>query len=433
MSDVDGRGELGPDERAELARLRGEVAALRTARSRRRFTGKAVGAAILVVLGALLAPVALVAVWAHNQVAETDRFVDSVRPLMREPAVRAVLTDRVTDAVFDHLDVRGLADQAVDALSAQGLPPRVTTALHGLTGPLESSVRSFTHTKVGEVFASERFAQTWDQVVTVAHTQAADALSGSSSSVSIEGGDVVIDLAPFIAIAKERLVDGGLTVAERVPELHPTITVADATTLVRARSAYSLLDAMATWLPVVAIVLLGAGVLLARDRRRTLLAAGLGVAAGMLLLAAALAVGRAVLVGEVRPDAAAAAAVSFDLVVRFLREGLRTLLVLGLVVALAAFLAGRSAAAVGIRRAATGSVAWLRGRGAKAGLRTGRAGTWVHTYRGVLRGAAVGVAVLVFVFLDRPGAGAVVTIALVLVVCLAVIQVFDQPPVAGTG
>ena len=431
MSDSDGRGELGPDERAELARLRDEVAALRAGRSRRRFSGKAAGAAVLVVLGALLAPVALTAVWAHNQVDETDRFVDSVSPLMREPAVRAVLTDRVTDAVFEHLDVRGLADQAVDALAEQGLPPRVTTALHGLTGPLESSVRSFTHTKVGEVFASDRFARTWDRVIRVAHTQAAAALSGTSSSLSIEGDDVVLDLAPFIAIAKERLVESGLTVAERLPELHPTITVADASALVRARAAYSLLDGLATWLPVVALVLLAAGVLLARDRRRTLLAASLGVAAGMLLLAVALAVGRAVFVGAVRPDAAGAAAVSFDLVVRFLRDGLRALLMLGLVVALGAFLAGRATAAVGIRRAATGAVAWLRGRGARAGLRTGRAGAWVHTYRGVLRGAAVGAAVLVFAFLDRPGAGAVVAIALALVVCLAVIQFLDQPPVTG--
>jgi hypothetical protein len=120
-------------------------------------------------------------------------------------------------------------------------------------------------------------------------------------------------------------------------------------------------------------------------------------------------------------------------VVRFLRDGLRTLLVLGLVVAIAAFLAGRAGTAVGIRRAATGAVVWLRARGGKAGPRTVRAGKWVHTYRGVLRGAAVGVAVLVFVFLDRPGPGAVVTIALLLVVCLAVIQFFDRPPVADTG
>jgi hypothetical protein len=91
--------------------------------------------------------------------------------------------------------------------------------------------------------------------------------------------------------------------------------------------------------------------------------------------------------------------------------------VLGLVIALGAFLAGPSVTAVRIRRGMVRSLTWVRGR---AGLRTGR-------LRGVLRGAALGLAVLVFVFLDQPSDLAVLVIALLLVVCLAVIQFLDQP------
>ncbi|RSM60396.1 hypothetical protein DMH04_54095 [Kibdelosporangium aridum] len=423
-----GRGAaLDPDERAELERLRGEVQMLRAARARRRIGWRPVVSAVLIVLGCLLAPVALATVWVHDQVADTDRFTTTMSPLIRDPSVRAALTDRVTDTVFTYVDVRGLADDAVDALAAQGLPPRLADRLHGLTGPLASSVRDFVRTRVAELFAREQVARAWDRMIRVAHEQAGAVLSGSVSAVAIQGDKVTLDLAPFIDAAKQQLVDAGLTAANSVPEVHPTIAIADAADLVKARAAYSTVDKLATWLPWVALALLAVGVYLARDHRYALVATGLGVAASMLMLAAGLAIARIVLVDSVPSRSAAPAAAAYDIVVRFLRDGLRMLLVLGLVVALGTFLAGPSVTAVRIRRGVVRSLAWLRGR---AGLRSGRLGGWVHTYRGVLRGAAVGLAVLVFVFLDRPSGLAVLLIALLLVVFLAVIQFLDQPVAA---
>jgi hypothetical protein len=65
---------LDPDERAELERLRDEVQMLRAARARQRIGWRPVLSAVLIVLGCLLAPVALATVWVHDQVADTDRF-----------------------------------------------------------------------------------------------------------------------------------------------------------------------------------------------------------------------------------------------------------------------------------------------------------------------------------------------------------------------
>jgi hypothetical protein len=420
-------GALSADERAELQRLRSEIETLRTTRTRTRFAWKAVLSAILIVLGCLLAPVALATVWVHNQVADTDRFTATVDPLVRDPAVQAALTDRVTDTVFTYVDVRGLADEAVDALAAQGLPVRLADRLHDLTGPLANSVRDFVHTRVGELFASDRFARAWDQAIRLAHEQANAVLSGSSSAVAIKGDKVTLDLAPFIEAAKQRLAQGGLAAVNRVPEVHPTIEIADAATLVKARGYYSTLDKLATWLPWVSIALLALGVYLARRHRRALVATGLGFAASMLVLAAGLLIARAILVDSVPSRSTAPAAAAYDIIVRFLRDGLRTLLVVGLVVALGAFLSGPSTTAVRIRHGVVGGLGWLRGR---TGLRSGRVGAWVHAYRGVLRGAAVGLAVLLFVFIDRPSGLTVLLIALLLVICLAVIQFLDQPVTA---
>ena len=123
-------------------------------------------------------------------------------------------------------------------------------------------------------------------------------------------------------------------------QVHPTVELFVASTLVRAQSAYQMFDAVATWLPWITLLMLAAGVYLARQRRRAVLAVGLGVVGGMLVLAAALMVGRGVLVCAVPEQGAALAAASYDILVRFLREALRTLAVLGLVIALGAYLAG---------------------------------------------------------------------------------------------
>jgi hypothetical protein len=390
---------------------------------------KAATSAVLIVLGCALAPVALVTVWVHNQVANTDRFVTTVSPVIREPAVRAALTDRVTDAVFTYVNVSELANEAVDALATQGVPERTTERLRGLAGPLETSVRGFVHSRVGELFASDQFTEVWDETIRVAHEQAVAVLSGSASALSIQDGEVMLDLAPFIDVAKQQLVAAGLTVADSVPDVHPTIAIADADNLVAAQSAYTALDGLATWLPWITLIVLTAGIYLARDHRRTLAASGIGLAIGMLVLAITLLILRFVLLNNVPARSVAATASTYDIVIRFLRDGLRTLLVLGLVIAVGAFLAGPSVTAQRIRAATARLIDWLRRRGP----RTGPVGQWVHSYRAPLRGAAVGLAVLIFVFLDRPSATTVLIIALLLAITLAAIQFLDQPLSSESG
>ena len=431
---------LAHDERAELERLRQEVETLRAAGPRRRRTPnwKSVAAGFLITLGCILAPLSLMTVWVHNQVSDTDRFVATMSPLIDEPSVQAAVTDRVSDTIFGYVDVQGLATQAVDALAAQGLPPVVVDRLQGLTGPLTSSVHGFVHDRVAGLVASPQIQAAWDQAIRLGHEQMNAVLSGNASAVTIAGDEVRLDLAPFITVAKQQLAAAGLTAVNRVPDVHPTIAVGDAATLVQAKSAYNTLDKVATWLPWITLILLAAGVYLARNHRRALVTTGFGFATGMVVLAVALFVVRSILISNVPSRSAAPAGAAYDLVVRFLRDGVRTAFVVGLLLALGAFLAGPSTTAVRIRGALSRFVGWLRRGGAKAGLKTGPVGGWVHAHLTALRIAVVAVAVLVFVFLSTPSGAAAIVIAVLLVVCLAVIQFLDQPPAergghAGTG
>jgi hypothetical protein len=167
---------LSADERAELERLRGEVADLRSQVSAvpaiveqpvvapprvRRQRWRSVVATLLIVIGCILAPLSVVAVWAKNQVTDTDRYVATVTPLASDPAIQNEVADKITAETFVRLDVAGITNQAVDALADRGLPPLVATQLHALSGPLSSGVQSYVRIEVGQVVAGDAFADAW--------------------------------------------------------------------------------------------------------------------------------------------------------------------------------------------------------------------------------------------------------------------------------
>jgi hypothetical protein len=437
---MDEQARLSDQERSELERLRAEVASLR-ARVRqggsdrvpaaRRQRWRTLVATLLIVLACVLAPLGVVAIWTRNQVTNTDRYVATVSPLARDPAIQAAIADQITNQVFTYIDVKGLTTQAVTALTERGtLPPRVADQLQAFAVPIATGVRSFTRDQVGKVVASDAFADAWVQANRVAHQELVKALTGQGGgAITVSNDTVSINLAAFIQTVKQQLVNAGFTLAERIPQVNASFVLFQSKDITRARSAFNLLNTLGVWLPIVTLVLLVLGVYVAKDHRRALVGAGLGVAAGMLLLALALAVFRSIYLDAVPASVLPhdAAAVLYDTIVRFLRAGLRTVLVLGLVVAAGAFLTGQSVTAVRSRQSLARAIAWLQGGATRAGLRTGPVGTWVGAHKRALRIGAVVAAALALVFWSRPTGKVVLGLTLALLVVLAVIEFLGRP------
>jgi hypothetical protein len=379
----------------------------------------------------LLVPVSVLAIWTNNQVSDTERFVATVSPVIEDPTVQAALGDRITAEVLARVDIQQIVDETVNALAAQGLPPRVVDRLRDLTGPLAAGARGFVSDKVHEAVARPTFVQGAQRSTEVVHEQLQTVLSGRSSAITIEGGSAVLDLAPFIDAAKQRLVASGFAAAARIPEIHPTVELFPASYLVQAQTAYRVLDAAATWLPWFTLLILVGGVLLARRRSRAVVAIGLGVMGVMVLFAVALLVARGLLVNSVAEQAAAPAAAIFDTVVRFLWTALRTLFLVGLIIEVGAFLVGPAHSAVRLRAALSRMIDRLRGGAVRRRLQDGPVGPWVHEYRTALRIGLVLLAALVAIFLDRPTGGEILAIAVTLVVLLGVVEFLNQPRSPG--
>ena len=382
-------------------------------------------------IGCILAPLSVVAVWTKNLVTDTDRYVATVAPLASDPAIQSAVADKVTAEIFARLDVVGVTNQAVDALAERGLPPLVATQLHALSQPLANGVQSFVRDEVGKVVASDTFADAWLTANRAAHSALVAALTGQTGEgVTIANDTVSINLGPLIQEVKQRLIDRGFELASRIPDVNPSFVLVQSDYIAQARAAFNLLNAIGNWLPVVALVFLALGVYVAKGHRRALMGAGLGLAGSMLVLGLALAFFRmiylnALPLGVLTRDAAAA---FYDTLVRFLRLGLRTVLVFGLVIALAGFFTGRSVTAVRARAGVSKGIAWLRGGAEQAGFRTGPVGTWVYTYKKVLWIAVIAIAALVLVFWDQPTGKVIVGITLGVLVALVIIEFLGRPP-----
>ncbi|MGF0117878.1 hypothetical protein ACQFYA_16405 [Promicromonospora sp. Marseille-Q5078] len=451
MSGTTDDGAGATDAAARLAALERENAELRarlaagegqpvvvaaapptTAPRERRHRGRAAAAVVLIVLGALLAPVAVISAWAERTLTDSDRYVATVGPLASDPAVQGAVAGRLTDVVMEQIDVDAIVGTVVGGLEERGVGPRATDALTQLKGPLTSGVESFVRRAADNVVQSDAFEDAWVQANRTAHQQLVATMEGQGGELLQIGqdGQLTIQLSGMIDLLKQRLVDRGLGIAARIPEVNATFTLMQTSQLVQVQNRYAQVVALGTWLPWLSLGLLAAGVLVARRKTRALVVAGLALAAGMVLLAIALAIARGLYLNALsdvvlRLDAAE---VLFDQVLSFLRITLRTIGVLGLVVALVAYLGGGSASARSLRKGTQRGFATLRDYGEGRGVSTGPVGDWLGRYRTVVRVAVIGVAVLVLLLAGSPTPALVVGTAVVAGLVIAVLELVARPP-----
>jgi len=439
-----GGHDSDPAVEAEVQRLRAEVVRLSVAlgdqappigsatraEPRSEWWRKIV-VGVCLLLAAVLAPLAVVATWAHDAMSDTDRYVQTVAPLADDPAVQAVVTTRISNAITDRLDVHAVTQEAVDALAQRGLPPRAAASLGALLPALDNGIDNFVHTQVRKLVESEEFAAAWEQANREAHTQMVAVLTGKTGgAIEVKGNSVQLNLAVLIESVKARLIDRGFTLAEKLPTVTATFTLFESADLAKAQTGFRLLSATARVLPILALLFLAAGVALSRRHRRTLMVGALAVAASMLLLGAALNLFRVVYLDAVPTDRlpADAAAAIFDQLVWFIRLNLRALLVLFLAIGFVAWVSGPEPAPVSVRRGTSRALDVVRHGSDRAGLNTGAFGLMLGRYRGAIRGAVLGLVVVFYVMAAHPTGGYTITLLVVAAVVLLVVELLARSP-----
>ena len=269
-------------------------------------------------VAAVLLPLSIASVWAHEVVSDTDRYVETVTPLADDDAVKAAAVEELQ---------RGALQLA--AGSGATLPPGAETLVRRV---------------VQGVVNSPAFRTAWAQANRTAHAQLVAVLEGRSSAVLDSEGRVSIDLGSVLDTIAQSLAAKGLVDPDLLPEINASIAVMDADQLAEARRAYDALDTVGFWLPVAWAAMVLLTLLLAHRRIGVTARLALASLATVGLLALALLFARDTVTGDL-PKRDVALAV-WDVVVatlwREIEVGAGALVVVALVaVVLAAVLRRR--------------------------------------------------------------------------------------------
>ncbi len=426
----------------ENERLRAEVQVAETAPAvsadvgapaarRRRGRGRTVASVALVVIGLVLAPVAVAANWAESQLADTEAFVGTFAPLAQDPAVRAFVIDEVMTAVEQQVDFEQTTSDVFDAVDQLGLPPKASAALGALKRPAALGLQSLATTVVTQFVESPAFADIWAQALRVSHQQLVAAMTNDpSAALSISSsGELAVQLGPIIQAVKQAMVDQGLSFADAIPAVDVSIVVAKSDSFGQLTLAYGLAVSLGMWLPWIALAFLAAGVAAAKRRTVTLFWTGLALGVVMVLLGIALRIGNLVTVASIAPRYVPidAAGVIYDTVTSTIASTVTALAVLAFTVMVIAWAVGPFRPAPALRRAFGDAATRLRAAGDERGISTGAFGRVLGKQR-VLIEALIGVAAAALILFVRPlSTGQIIWTAVVAVVLLLLVEVLQRP------
>ncbi|MEU7138145.1 hypothetical protein ABZ942_01705 [Nocardia sp. NPDC046473] len=424
-------GPLTADERAELERLRA-ASTVRTHRFRHALRWTTVG--ILLTLMGVAVFGSVVARFCRSEILDTDRYVATMAPLGSDPAVHAELADRITTAILTRVDIEEVTAKALTALT-DNLPqaadrPRVTDALRSLPPLVAAQAAALIHQTALSLVSSDQFEQLWVAANRRAHQTLVAALTGRQGpAIEVDDqGTVSISLQGVLTIVRQKLDEHGITFGDRLPDVDAQFVLFRSADLIKAQRAVRMLDRLANVLPWIALAAATGAVWLTprKHRTRALALAGSSAALAMVVLAIALVIGRRVYLDAMPPEvlSADAAAALIDAVYAPLRAGLRAVLALGLIVAVASYLAGQSLSARAVRSGGARALAAVRSprRGEPHAVET-----FAARYRVPLRWGIVAVAALTVAFWRFPTGLVVLGIAVITGVLLLAVELLARP------
>lgn len=356
----------------------------------------------LIVIGCALLPLAVLSAWVHRVVYDAGEYVDTVGPLADEPAIQRAVARRTTAELSRLADVdRFLAD----------LPPEVQQFDPVLRSGLDELIDNVTL----DLIRSDEFQQIWRDLNQDAHPQLKFLLSGEGDAPGLktEGDQVVLDLEPLVRELAGRLRDlhiPGLT-RDRLHDIDARIVIVQSSSLDTTQGLVRLLDHLAYVLPLAILACFGGAIALSRNRRRALMGTAVAFAFTSGVLLATIGAARRLYLNFLSDTGVSksAAREAYDVLVAFLRSAFTIGFLVGAVVALGAWFAGRE-------RRAERSAAELAAR------------RYVVAHRSGLRAAILLGALALFLWLEHPS-----PLGLLLIVVLVVVVLVGISAVARNG
>jgi hypothetical protein len=260
-------------------------------------------------------------------------------------------------------------------------------------------------------------------------------LRGGGPVVTVKEGVATLDLNQLAIQINDRLKTRGINL---FPSGAPRrdlgqITIVSSSQLGAAQSIVKRLDRWRWLMPLLTVLCLGGAVAISPNRRRAILGIGIGFVVVAVITAVAFRVTRNTLVGSVSdPTAQTAVLDIWKIFLQRLWQQTAVILVVGFIIAVAAYLVGPARGASWVRKETEGVLANLRGHGLEEHTPSAIAG-FVGPHKRLLEGLAVVLAFLVLLIWPQPTVAVVILIAVILLILVLLIELFGGFTLAARG
>jgi hypothetical protein len=296
----------------------------------------------LVVIASLITFVAIFSIWANRQALNTDNWVNTSGRLLANKKVEERLAAYLGQQVAENVNVKGELEKV--------LPPR----LDPLAAAAAGGIDQLTPRIAERALESPKLQALWATANRLAHERLLEVLEGGGSTVSTENGEVTLDLKPLVSqIGDELGIGAGL--AEKLPPDAAKLTVLKSDQLSAAQSGAHVVRELPIVLTLLALILFGVAIWVAGPRRReTLRSVGFGFIVAGLLVLILRSIGGNVLVNSLvaNPTAKPAVHEVWGIGTSLLATVATSALAFGILVVLAAWLAGPTKIAARLRQEA---------------------------------------------------------------------------------
>jgi hypothetical protein len=296
----------------------------------------------LVILATTLAVVAIFSIWANRQALNTDNWVHTSDRLLQNGKVEERLSAYLANELFANVDVQ--------AELAKELPPQ----LEALAWPAAGGLSQLAPKVAERALANPQIQTLWSSANRAAHETLLKLLDGGSGAISTEGGKVSLDLSAILKKVGEQ-VGIGEGIAAKIPPEAGELTILRSDQISTAQGIAKLIRTLPVVLTLLVLILYGLAIWLAGPRRRQALrSAGLGfVVAGALVLLLRSVAGHALVSSLVANEANKPAVEAvWSIATSLLVTVASSALAFGILVFLAAWLAGPTQIATALRREA---------------------------------------------------------------------------------
>jgi hypothetical protein len=297
----------------------------------------------LLLIGTLLAFLAIFSIWVNRQALNTENWVDTSDSLLQDEEVRAQLSNYLADELIANVDVQGELEGR--------FPPRLAP----LAAPAAGALQQLAPQAAERALETSQVESLWNTANRVAHERLLAVLGDSgSSNLSTADGEVTLDLSALLTQLTDRLGVGGKLV-EKLPPDAGQLTILESDELSAAQDATTVVRRLPVVLTLLALLLFGAAVYLAGPRRREALrSVGFGfLVAGVLALVLRKFAGVEVIGALSGSDSVEPAVeAAWDIGTSLLVSVAVSAIAFGILVVIAAWLAGPTRAATRLRREA---------------------------------------------------------------------------------